>query len=108
MAKVQRRQLPDVGMLFLNLTVRREHLVSDSLNEVSFFVSGTFSGASGSVVLCQYSLVLILYFIVPDFGYYTPGTHVTKHLKPKIFIRSIFKKFLDLICLNEHVFLRLL
>ena len=34
MAKVQRRQLPDVGMLFLNLTVRREHLVSDSLNEV--------------------------------------------------------------------------
>lgn len=33
-AKVQRRQLPDVGMLFFNLTVRREHLVSDSLNEV--------------------------------------------------------------------------
>ncbi|XP_052227166.1 probable E3 ubiquitin-protein ligase HECTD2 isoform X2 [Dreissena polymorpha] len=34
-AKVQRRQLPDVGMLFFNLTVRREHLVSDSLNEIS-------------------------------------------------------------------------
>ena len=37
-AKVQRRQLPDVGMLFLNLTVRREHLVSDSLNEVGMSV----------------------------------------------------------------------
>lgn len=33
--KVQRRQLPDVGMLFLNLTVRREYLVSDSLNEIA-------------------------------------------------------------------------
>ena len=34
-AKVQRRQLPDVGMLFLNLNIRRAHIVSDSLNEVS-------------------------------------------------------------------------
>ncbi|XP_045190576.1 probable E3 ubiquitin-protein ligase HECTD2 isoform X2 [Mercenaria mercenaria] len=34
-AKVQRRQLPDVGMLFFNLTVRRENLVSDSLNEIA-------------------------------------------------------------------------
>ncbi|XP_070212088.1 probable E3 ubiquitin-protein ligase HECTD2 [Littorina saxatilis] len=34
-AKVQRRQLPDVGMLFLNLTIRRAHIVSDSLNEVA-------------------------------------------------------------------------
>ncbi|CAG5130186.1 unnamed protein product [Candidula unifasciata] len=34
-AKVQRRQLPDIGMLFLNLTVRRSHLVSDSLNEIA-------------------------------------------------------------------------
>jgi hypothetical protein len=33
-AKVQRRQMPDVGMLFLNLTVRRSHIVADSLNEV--------------------------------------------------------------------------
>ncbi|KAL4231209.1 putative E3 ubiquitin-protein ligase HTD2 [Mactra antiquata] len=33
-AKVQRRQLPDVGMLFFNLNVRREHLVADSLNEI--------------------------------------------------------------------------
>ena len=31
---MQKRQLPDIGMLFLNLTVRRAHLVSDSLNEV--------------------------------------------------------------------------
>ncbi|KAK7482010.1 hypothetical protein BaRGS_00026702 [Batillaria attramentaria] len=34
-AKVQRRQLPDVGMLFLNLTVRRAYIVSDSLNEIA-------------------------------------------------------------------------
>lgn len=33
-AKVQRHQLPELGMLFLNLTVRRSHMVSDSLNEV--------------------------------------------------------------------------
>ena len=31
---MQRRQLPDIGMLFLNITIRRSHLVSDSLNEV--------------------------------------------------------------------------
>ncbi|VDI24269.1 Hypothetical predicted protein, partial [Mytilus galloprovincialis] len=34
-AKVQRRQLPDVGMLFLNLNIRRAYLVSDSLNEIA-------------------------------------------------------------------------
>jgi len=34
-SKVQQRQMPDIGMLFLNLKVRRSHLVSDSLNEVS-------------------------------------------------------------------------
>ncbi|KAK6185095.1 hypothetical protein SNE40_007408 [Patella caerulea] len=34
-AKVQRRQLPDIGMLFLNLNVRRSYLVSDSLNEIA-------------------------------------------------------------------------
>ena len=27
--------MPDVGMLFLNLTVRRSHMVSDSLNEIA-------------------------------------------------------------------------
>ncbi|KAK2167348.1 hypothetical protein LSH36_29g07011 [Paralvinella palmiformis] len=31
----KRRQMPDIGMLFLNLSVRRSHLVSDSLNEIS-------------------------------------------------------------------------
>ena len=34
-AKVQRREMPDMGMLFLNIKVRRSHLISDSLNEVS-------------------------------------------------------------------------
>eukprot|EP00058_Branchiostoma_floridae_P022602 XP_002608092.1 hypothetical protein BRAFLDRAFT_91430 [Branchiostoma floridae] len=32
--KVQRRQMPDMGMLFLNLNVRRSQLVSDSVNEI--------------------------------------------------------------------------
>ena len=34
-AKVQRREMPDMGMLFLNIKVRRSHLIYDSLNEVS-------------------------------------------------------------------------
>ncbi|OXB69850.1 UNVERIFIED_CONTAM: hypothetical protein H355_011955 [Colinus virginianus] len=33
--KVSRRQKPDMNMLFLNVKVRRTHLVSDSLDEVS-------------------------------------------------------------------------
>ncbi|XP_014666316.1 PREDICTED: probable E3 ubiquitin-protein ligase HECTD2 isoform X2 [Priapulus caudatus] len=33
-AKVQRRQQPDIGMLFLNLNIRRSELVEDSLNEI--------------------------------------------------------------------------
>lgn len=32
--KVSRRQRPDMNMLFLNVKVRRMHLVSDSLDEV--------------------------------------------------------------------------
>lgn len=32
--KVSRRQRPDMNMLFLNMKVRRTHLVSDSLDEV--------------------------------------------------------------------------
>ncbi|XP_038046423.1 probable E3 ubiquitin-protein ligase HECTD2 [Patiria miniata] len=34
-AKVQQRQMPNMNMLFLNLKVRRSHLVSDSLHEVA-------------------------------------------------------------------------
>lgn len=33
-ATVQQRQMPNMNMLFLNLKVRRSHLVSDSLHEV--------------------------------------------------------------------------
>jgi len=33
--KVSRRQKPDMNMLFLNVKVRRTHLVSDSLDEVT-------------------------------------------------------------------------
>lgn len=35
MDKVSRRQKPDMNMLFLNVKVRRTHLVSDSLDEVT-------------------------------------------------------------------------
>ena len=34
MKHVKRREIPNMGMLFLNLKVRRSHLVSDSLDEV--------------------------------------------------------------------------
>ncbi|XP_072041888.1 LOW QUALITY PROTEIN: probable E3 ubiquitin-protein ligase HECTD2 [Amphiura filiformis] len=34
-AKVQQRQMPDMNMLFLNMKVRRSHLVSDSLHEIA-------------------------------------------------------------------------
>lgn len=37
--KVSRRQRPDMNMLFLNVKVRRMHLVSDSLDEVCKMVS---------------------------------------------------------------------
>lgn len=32
--KVQNKQMPNLNMLFLNLYIRRAHLVSDSLAEV--------------------------------------------------------------------------
>ncbi|KAG3264497.1 HECT domain E3 ubiquitin protein ligase 2 [Ictidomys tridecemlineatus] len=44
--KVSRRQRPDMNMLFLNMKVRRTHLVSDSLDEVTelcFLFSGMFT-----------------------------------------------------------------
>lgn len=37
--KVSRRQRPDMNMLFLNMKVRRTHLVSDSLDEVQIIYS---------------------------------------------------------------------
>ena len=48
-AKVQRREMPDMGMLFLNIKVRRSHLISDSLNEVSL----------ASNLLCALSNVIL-------------------------------------------------
>jgi E3 ubiquitin-protein ligase HECTD2 len=34
-AKVARHQAPQIDIFFLNIHIRRSHLVSDSLNEVS-------------------------------------------------------------------------
>lgn len=80
-AKVQRRQLPDVGMLFLNLTVRREHLVSDSLNEIAKKqhdlkkkLKVTFSGEPGldmGGLTKEWFLLLIKQIFQENYGMFT-------------------------------------
>lgn len=37
-AKVARHQAPQIDIFFLNILVRRSHLVCDSLNEVSLLI----------------------------------------------------------------------
>ncbi|XP_074642378.1 putative E3 ubiquitin-protein ligase HECTD2 [Tubulanus polymorphus] len=80
-AKVQRRQLPDIGMLFLNLNVRRSHLVSDSLNEVARKqhdlkkkLKVTFSGEPGldmGGLTKEWFLLLIRQIFQPEYGMFT-------------------------------------
>ncbi|KAK3096247.1 hypothetical protein FSP39_024931 [Pinctada imbricata] len=80
-AKVQRRQLPDVGMLFLNLTVRRSHLVSDSLNEIARKqhdlkkkLKVTFAGEPGldmGGLTKEWFLLLIRQIFHSDYGMFT-------------------------------------
>ncbi|KAL5021403.1 hypothetical protein ScPMuIL_000558 [Solemya velum] len=77
-AKVQRRQLPDVGMLFLNLNVRRTHLVSDSLNEIANKqhdlkkkLKVTFAGEPGldmGGLTKEWFLLLIRQIFQPEYG----------------------------------------
>ncbi|XP_067657511.1 probable E3 ubiquitin-protein ligase HECTD2 isoform X1 [Haliotis asinina] len=77
-AKVQRRQLPDIGMLFLNLTVRRSHLVSDSLNEIARKhhdlkkkLKVTFAGEPGldmGGLTKEWFLLLIRQIFQPEYG----------------------------------------
>lgn len=78
---VQKRQLPDIGMLFLNLKVRRSHLVSDSLNEIANKQSElkkklkvTFAGEPGldmGGLTKEWFLLLIRQIFDPDYGMFT-------------------------------------
>nr|XP_022337082.1 probable E3 ubiquitin-protein ligase HECTD2 [Crassostrea virginica] len=80
-AKVQRRQMPDVGMLFLNLTVRRSHMVSDSLNEIARKqhdlkkkLKVTFAGEPGldmGGLTKEWFLLLIRQIFHSDYGMFT-------------------------------------
>ncbi|KAJ8789298.1 hypothetical protein J1605_021825 [Eschrichtius robustus] len=84
--KVSRRQRPDMNMLFLNMKVRRTHLVSDSLDEVSIIYSRiltrkradlkkklkvTFVGEAGldmGGLTKEWFLLLIRQIFHPDYG----------------------------------------
>ncbi|XP_013421867.1 probable E3 ubiquitin-protein ligase HECTD2 [Lingula anatina] len=80
-AKVQRRQLPDIGMLFMNLNVRRSHLVSDSLNEIARKqhdlkkkLKVTFEGEPGldmGGLTKEWFLLLIRQIFRPEYGMFT-------------------------------------
>lgn len=80
-AKVQSKQMPDIGMLFLNLTVRRSHLVSDSLNEIARKqhdlkkkLKVTFAGEPGldmGGLTKEWFLLLIKQIFQPDYGMFT-------------------------------------
>ncbi|CAL1526466.1 unnamed protein product, partial [Lymnaea stagnalis] len=80
-AKVQRRQLPDIGMLFLNLTVRRSHLVSDSLSEIAKKqhdlkkkLKVSFAGEPGldmGGLTKEWFLLLVRQIFMPNYGMFT-------------------------------------
>uniref|UniRef100_A0A2C9MAF0 HECT-type E3 ubiquitin transferase n=1 Tax=Biomphalaria glabrata TaxID=6526 RepID=A0A2C9MAF0_BIOGL len=80
-AKVQRRQLPDIGMLFLNLTVRRSHLVSDSLTEIAKKqhdlkkkLKVSFAGEPGldmGGLTKEWFLLLVRQIFMPNYGMFT-------------------------------------
>ncbi|GAB1604382.1 probable E3 ubiquitin-protein ligase HECTD2 [Argonauta hians] len=79
--KVQKQQLPDIGMLFLNLHVRRSYLVSDSLNEIANKqkdlkkkLKVTFAGEPGldmGGLTKEWFLLLIRRIFHPDYGMFT-------------------------------------
>ncbi|XP_032649043.1 putative E3 ubiquitin-protein ligase HECTD2 [Chelonoidis abingdonii] len=79
--KVSRRQRPDMNMLFLNLKVRRMHLVSDSLDELTRKradlkkkLKVTFVGEAGldmGGLTKEWFLLLIRQIFHPDYGMFT-------------------------------------
>uniref|UniRef100_A0A6I8NWI0 HECT-type E3 ubiquitin transferase n=1 Tax=Ornithorhynchus anatinus TaxID=9258 RepID=A0A6I8NWI0_ORNAN len=76
--KVSRRQRPDMNMLFLNMKVRRTHLVSDSLDELTRKTADlkkklkvTFVGEAGldmGGLTKEWFLLLIRQIFHPDYG----------------------------------------
>jgi len=54
--KVQKNQMPDMGSLFLEITVRRNNLVVDSLKEVLIFLARASSKCGTSVVSATFKL----------------------------------------------------
>nr|XP_006117511.1 probable E3 ubiquitin-protein ligase HECTD2 isoform X2 [Pelodiscus sinensis] len=79
--KVSRRQRPDMNMLFLNVKVRRMHLVSDSLDELTWKradlkkkLKVTFVGEAGldmGGLTKEWFLLLIRQIFHPDYGMFT-------------------------------------
>ncbi|KAL7990468.1 hypothetical protein Chor_013898, partial [Crotalus horridus] len=79
--KVSRRQRPDMNMLFLNVKVRRMHLVSDSLDELTRKradlkkkLKVTFVGEAGldmGGLTKEWFLLLIRQIFQPDYGMFT-------------------------------------
>lgn len=80
-AKVQRREIPDMGMLFLNIKVRRSHLIYDSLNEISRKqrdlkkkLKVTFAGEPGldmGGLTKEWFLLLVRKIFRPEYGMFT-------------------------------------
>ncbi|XP_066277457.1 probable E3 ubiquitin-protein ligase HECTD2 isoform X2 [Branchiostoma lanceolatum] len=79
--KVQRRQMPDMGMLFLNLNIRRSQLVSDSVNEImqkrgdlKKKLKVTFVGEPGldmGGLTKEWFLLLLRQIFQPEYGMFT-------------------------------------
>ncbi|XP_071419988.1 probable E3 ubiquitin-protein ligase HECTD2 isoform X2 [Pithys albifrons albifrons] len=79
--KVSRRQKPDMNVLFLNVKVRRTHLVSDSLDELARKradlkkkLKVTFVGEAGldmGGLTKEWFLLLIRQIFHPDYGMFT-------------------------------------
>jgi E3 ubiquitin-protein ligase HECTD2 len=82
MEKAQRHQVPTLGNLFLNLRIRRSHIVQDSLNELiskrhdlKKKVKVTFAGEPGldwGGLTKEWFLLLVRKIFQPDFGMFVP------------------------------------
>ncbi|XP_032229698.2 probable E3 ubiquitin-protein ligase HECTD2 isoform X2 [Nematostella vectensis] len=81
MEKVQRREMPDMGMLFLNIKVRRSHLITDSLNEIARKQKNlkkklkvTFAGEPGldmGGLTKEWFLLLVRKIFKPEYGMFS-------------------------------------
>lgn len=84
-AKVARHQAPQIDIFFLNIHVRRSHLVSDSLNEISIKhkdlkkkLKVSFVGEPGldmGGLTKEWFLLLIRRIFHPDYGMFVFHPH---------------------------------